>query len=134
MPLEEFASSPAITLFVDRARAVRPNFALTQANAWAVVALCRRLDGLPLAIELAAARTRRLDPDALLRRLSSSLDTLGAGAVDLLERQRTLRATVEWSVGLLDNAERSLLETVAVFVDGSTIDAAAQVAGLGPLG
>src|SRR4029434_6681451 len=90
----------------------------------------RRLDGLPLAIELAAARTRLLDPDALLRRLARSLDTLGTGAVDLPERQRTLRATVEWSVGLLEDAERSLLETAAVFVDGWTVEAAAQVAGL----
>ena len=87
---------------VDRARAVRPDFALTEANAAAVVAICRRLDGLPLAIELAAARTRLLDPGALLDRLSKSLDALGTGAVDLPERQRTLRATVEWSVGLLE--------------------------------
>jgi predicted ATPase len=127
-PLEELASSPAIALFVDRARAVRPDFALTPANAWAVVAICRRLDGLPLAIELAAARTRLLEPDAILRRLASSLDALGTGAVDLPERQRTLRATVDWSVGLLEAAERSLLETAAVFVDGWTVDAAAQVA------
>jgi hypothetical protein len=109
---------------------VRHDFALTQGNAWAVVELCRRLEGLPLAIELAAARTRLLDPDALLGRLTRSLDALGTGAVDLPERQRTLRATVDWSVGLLDDAERSLLETVAVFVDGWTVEAAAQVAGL----
>jgi tetratricopeptide (TPR) repeat protein len=83
-----------------------------------------------LAIELAAARTRLLDPAALLARLTTSLDALGTGAADLPERQRTLRATVEWSVGLLDDSERSLLETVAVFTDGWTIDAAAQVAGL----
>jgi predicted ATPase len=130
VPLAELASSPAIALFVDRARAVRPDFALTEGNAWAVVAICRRLDGLPLAIELAAARTRLLDPDAILQRLARSLDALGTGAVDLPERQRTLRATVQWSVGLLEDAERSLLETVAVFVDGWTIQAAAQVAGL----
>jgi predicted ATPase len=130
VPLEELASSPAVALFVDRARAVRYDFALTQGNAAAVVELCRRLEGLPLAIELAAARIRLLDPDALLQRLSRSLDALGTGAVDLPQRQRTLRATVQWSVGLLDQAERSLLESVAVFVDGWTIDAAAQVAGL----
>src|SRR6185437_7376509 len=130
MPLPELTESPAVALFVDRARAVRPDFALTEANAAAVVAICRRLDGLPLAIELAAARTRLLDPGALLDRLSASLDALGTGAVDLPERQRTLRATVEWSVGLLDDAERSLLEVAAVFVDGWTIKAAAQVAGL----
>jgi hypothetical protein len=111
-------------------RAVRPDFALTQSNAAAVVELCRRLEGLPLAIELAAARTRLLDPDALLRRLATSLDALGQGAVDLPERHRTLRATVQWSVGLLEDTERSLLETVAIFVDGWTVEAAAQVAEL----
>jgi len=124
------AASPAVVLFVDRARAARPGFALTESNAAAVAEICRRLDGLPLAIELAAARTRLLDPDALLRRLARSLDALGTGAVDLPARQRTLRATVEWSVDLLDDAERSLLEIAAVFVDGWTVEAAAQVAGL----
>ena len=130
VPVGELAASPAVALFVDRARAVRPGFALTEGNAAAVAEICRRLDGLPLAIELAAARTRLLDPDALLRRLARSLDALGTGAVDLPERQRTLRATVEWSVGLLEDAERSLLETAAVFVDGWTDEASAQVAGL----
>jgi tetratricopeptide (TPR) repeat protein len=119
-----------VALFVDRARAVRHDFALTRGNAAAVVEICRRLEGLPLAIELAAARTRLLDPDALLRRLNRSLDALGTGTADLPERQHTLRATVEWSVGLLEDAERSLLETVAVFVDGWTVEAAARVAGL----
>ena len=130
MPLPELTASPAVALFVDRARAVRPDFALTEANAAAVVAICRRLDGLPLAIELAAARTRLLDPGALLDRLSKSLDALGTGAVDLPERQRTLRATVEWSVGLLDDAERSLLEIMAIFTGGWTVESAAEVAGL----
>jgi predicted ATPase len=123
-------ASPAVALFVDRARAVRPGFALTEANAVAVAEICRRLEGLPLAIELAAARTRLLDPPALLDRLGSSLDALGVGAVDLPERQRTLRATVEWSIGLLAESERSLLEVAAVFVDGWTTQAVAQVAGL----
>ena len=130
VPVAELAASPAVALFVDRARAVRYDFALTEGNAAAVAEICRRLEGLPLAIELAAARTRLLDPDALLRRLSRSLDALGTGSVDLPERQRTLRATVEWSVGLLADDERSLLETVAVFVNGWTIEAAAQVTGL----
>jgi tetratricopeptide (TPR) repeat protein len=129
-PVEELASAPAVALFVDRARAVRPDFALTKANAAAVVELCRRLEGLPLAIELAAARTRLLDPQALLGRLSRSLDALGTGPVDVPERQHTLRATVDWSVGLLGGAERSLLETTAIFVDGWTLQAAADVAGL----
>jgi predicted ATPase len=129
-PVAELAAAPAVALFVDRARAVRPGFTLTAGNAAAVAGICRRLEGLPLAIELAAARTRLLDPATLLRRLTASLDALGTGAVDLPERQQTLRATVEWSVGLLDDAERSLLETMAVFVDGWTIEAAAQVADL----
>jgi predicted ATPase len=126
----EVAASPAVALFVDRARAARPGFALTEGNAAAVGEICRRLEGLPLAIELAAARIRLLDPAALLDRLTASLDALGAGAVDLPERQRTLRATVDWSIGLLTDAERSLLEVVTVFTDGWTIQAAAQVAGL----
>jgi predicted ATPase len=130
VPLAELAAAPAVALFVDRARAARPGFALTESNAAAVAEICRRLDGLPLAIELAAARIRLLDPNSLLRRLSTSLDALGTGAVDLPERQRTLRATVQWSVGLLDEAERSLLEIAAVFVDGWTVEAAARVAGL----
>jgi predicted ATPase len=127
---EMVAASPAVELFVDRARAVRPGFALTEGNAVAVAEICRRLEGLPLAIELAAARIRLLDPPALLGRLAASLDALGAGAVDLPERQRTLRATVEWSVGLLEDAERSLLEVAAVFADGWTVPAASAVAGL----
>jgi predicted ATPase len=126
----QVAASPAVALFVDRARAVRPGFILTESNAAAVAEICRRLEGLPLAIELAAARIRLLDPAALLDRLAASLDALGTGAVDLPERQRTLRATVEWSVGLLDDAERSLLEVAAVFADGWTVEAAAAVAGL----
>jgi predicted ATPase len=130
VPLAELESSPAVALFLDRARAVRPGFALTQDNAPAVAEICRRLEGLPLAIELAAARIRLLDPAALLTRLAASLDALGTGAVDLPERQRTLRATVEWSVSLLEDAERSLLEVAAVFEDGWTIDAAARVADL----
>jgi predicted ATPase len=130
VPLQELERSPAVALFLDRARAARPDFTLTERNAWAVVELCRRLEGLPLAIELAAARTRLLDPEELLGRLARSLDALGTGAVDLPERQHTLRATVEWSVGLLGGSERSLLETVAIFVDGWTIEAAADVASL----
>jgi predicted ATPase len=130
VPLEDLAAWPAVALFVDRARAVRPGFALTEGNAAAVAEICRRLEGLPLAIELAAARTRLLDPPALLDRLAASLDALGAGAVDLPERQHTLRATVEWSVSLLTDAERSLLEAAAVFVDGWTVQAAARVAGV----
>jgi predicted ATPase len=127
---DELMVSPAVALFVDRAQAVRPDFALTPGNAAAVVEICRRLEGLPLAIELAAARTRLLDPGALLARLAASLDVLSTSAADLPERQQTLRATVDWSVSLLDDAERSLLEVASVFEHGWTIEAAAQVAEL----
>ena len=130
VPLEEVASWPGVALFLDRARAVRPDLRLDEAGAAAVVQICRRLEGLPLAIELAAARTRLLDPEALLRRLEGSLDALGSGTVDMPARQQTLRATVDWSIGMLDDAERSLLETVAVFAGGWTVEAAADVAGL----
>jgi predicted ATPase len=130
VPSDELMASPAVALFVDRAQAVRPDFALTQGNAAAVVEICRRLEGLPLAIELAAARTRLLDPSALLARLAASLDVLSTSAVDLPERQQTLRATVDWSVSLLDDAERSLLEVASVFEHSWTIEAAAQVADL----
>jgi predicted ATPase len=129
-PMEQLVSLPAVQLFVDRARAVRYDFSLTEDTAWAVAQICRRLDGLPLAIELAAARTRVLDPPALLTRLGSRLDALGHGPVDLPERQRTLRATVEWSVGLLDAAEREMLAVLSVFVGGWTTEAAVQVTGL----
>ena len=125
---EEFLTSPAVALFVDRARAVRHDFELNDGNGRAVAEICRRLEGLPLAIELAAARTRLLTPEALLSRLSASLDALGAGPSDLPARQRTLRATVDWSVGLLDDAERSMLEVVAIFADGWTMAAAAETA------
>lgn len=130
-PLEELRSLPAVQLFVDRAQAVRHAFALTDDNAHAVVELCRRLDGLPLGIELAAARTRLLEPRALLARLGSRLDALGAGPVDLPERQRTLRATVEWSLALLGEAERHMLATLSIFADGWTLEAAVRIAGLG---
>jgi predicted ATPase len=129
-PMERLASLPALRLFVDRAQAVRHDFALTEENVPAVAEICRRLDGLPLAIELAAARTRVLEPGALLARLGSRLDALGTGPVDLPERQRTLRATVDWSVGLLDDAERHMLATLSVFVEGWTVPAAVHVSDL----
>jgi predicted ATPase len=129
-PTDELASLPAVQLFVDRAQAVRHDFALTEKNAVAIAEICRLVDGLPLAIELAAARTRLLQPAALLARLQQSLDALGTGSVDLPERQRTLRATVEWSFGLLDEAEQRMLATMSIFVDGWTVDAAVDVARL----
>ena len=128
--LEELAALPAVRLFVDRARAVRHDFTLDDSNTAAIAEICRRLDGLPLAIELAAARTRLLPPVTLLTRLENVLDALGTGPVDLPERQRTLRATVEWSFGLLNDSERELVEALSVFADGWTLDAAARVAAL----
>ena len=127
---EHLASLPAVQLFVDRAQAVRHDFALTDDNVVPIVEICRRLDGLPLAIELAAARARLLDPTALLARLGGRLDALGTGPIDLPERQRTLRATVEWSIGLLDELEQHMLGTLSIFVDGWTIEAAMHVADL----
>src|SRR4051794_12640857 len=129
-PIEQLAALPAVQLFVDRAQAVRHDFTLTADNAPAIAEICRRLDGLPLAIELAAARARLLEPKALLARLGRRLDSLGTGPVDLPQRQRTLRATVEWSVGLLDDAEQQMLATLSVFVDDFTVEAAVQVSGL----
>ena len=99
----------AIQLFVERARGVRSDFRLTDDNAAAVAEICRRLDGLPLAIELATARLNLFSPEALRDRLGSSLKDLGSGARDLPERQQTLRATIEWSYQLLSPAEQRLL-------------------------
>ncbi len=127
LPLDEAVALPAVRLFLDRASAVRRDIPLTPENVAAVLEICRRLDGVPLAIELAAARTRLLAPTSLLARLENVLDALGTGPVDLPERQRTLRATVEWSVGLLTDAERTLLSVLSVFADGWSLDAAAVV-------
>lgn len=117
----------AVQLFLDRAGAVGRRIDTSASNLAAIAEIGRRLDGLPLAIELAAARTRLLDPAALLARLETVLDSLGTGPVDLPERQRSLRATVQWSVGLLGEEERRFLATLAVFEDGWTLSAAAFV-------
>ncbi|MFN8590013.1 MAG: tetratricopeptide repeat protein [Thermomicrobiales bacterium] len=124
----EAEAFPAVQLFVDRAQAVKSGFALSDANAAAVIAICRQLDGLPLAIELAAARVRLLPPAALLARLEKRLSLLTGGARDLPERQQTLRATIAWSYDLLDPGERSMFARLAVFVGGCTIAAAIAVA------
>jgi predicted ATPase len=128
--VDELGALPAVQLFVERAQAVRHSFTLTDDNVVAIAEICRLVDGLPLAIELAAARTRVLQPAALLARLERSLDALGTGSVDLPERQRTLRATVEWSYGLLGEAEQQMLATLSVFVDGWTLEAAVDVSDL----
>jgi len=117
----------AIQLFVERARAVRSDFRLTDDNAAAVAEICRRLDGLPLAIELATARMNLFSPEALRDRLGSRLKLLGSGARDLPERQQTLRATIEWSYQLLEPAEQRLFEMLSVFA-GSSVETVEAVA------
>lgn len=131
LTLEELLRSPAVALFVERGRAARPGFSLTIENAAAVVAICARLDGLPLAIELAAARVRSLAPPALLAQLTSSLD-LATQFRSLSERQRTLRGAIDWSVRLLEPEEQTLFARLGVFSGSFDAEAAAEVCGDGP--
>jgi predicted ATPase/class 3 adenylate cyclase len=124
------AASEAVMLFVERAQAVNPSFAVTDANASVVVEICRRLDGLPLAIELAAAPSRLLPPRALLARLERRLQLLKGGARDLPARQQTLRATIDWSYALLEAGEQALFARLAAFASGCTLEAAEAVCDL----
>jgi predicted ATPase/DNA-binding XRE family transcriptional regulator len=126
-PIEHLAENEAVALFVERARAVMAAFTLTRANAAAIAEICHRLDGLPLAIELAAIRTRLLPPAALLARLDQRLPLLTGGPRDVPIRQQTLRAAIEWSYGLLDTSEQRLFRRLAVFVGGCTLRAAEAV-------
>jgi predicted ATPase/DNA-binding SARP family transcriptional activator len=119
----------SVALFEARAQAARPDFAVTSANAGAVADVCRALDGLPLAIELAASRVGALPPAAMRRRLDHRLKLLVGGAQDAPERQRTLRATIDWSYELLEQAEQRLLVRLVVFAGGCTIEAAQTVCG-----
>ena len=114
-------SAAAVELFVDRARAVKPDFEVTDANAAAVVRICIALQGLPLAIELAAARIRVLSPAEILKRLDKQLPMLVDSSRDLPERQRTLRSTIEWSTQLLEDDQRRMLHELAVFSPGFTL-------------
>ena len=121
--LATIESYEAVALFVGRARAVRPDFALSAGNVADVIEICRRLDSLPLAIELAAARCKVLSPQAILTRLQSRLVLLTGGASNLPVRQQTLRNTISWSYDLLDDAEKQLLRELSIFVNGCTLEA-----------
>ena len=122
-PPEHLAQYEAVRLFVERARAVKPDFEVTNENAPAVAEICVRLDGLPLALELAAARIRLLPPRSMLARLGSRLKLLTGGARNLPERQRTLRGAIEWSYELLTPEERTLFARLSVFAGGRTLEA-----------
>jgi predicted ATPase len=128
--LKEVVASPSVRLFVERAHAVAPEFVLDSSNARAVAEVCRRLDGIPLAIELAAARAALLQPASLLQRLERRLPLLTRGAADLPERQQTLRQTLGWSHTLLGSAEQVLFRRLAVFAGGATLDAVEEVSTL----
>jgi non-specific serine/threonine protein kinase len=134
-PLAELAASEAVALFVQRARQVKPGFVLDEANAPAVAEVCRRLEGLPLAIELAAARTKVLSPSALSARLTDRLRVLTGGPEDQPSRLRTMRDAVGWSYDLLTEGEQILFRRLAVFAGGFGLDAAEEVVGgIGEMG
>jgi predicted ATPase/predicted Ser/Thr protein kinase len=125
--LEILSQYSAIALFVQRAAAIKPDFKLGEDNAAAIAEICMRLDGLPLAIELAAARTKLLSPSAMRTRLASRLQLLTGGARDLPARQQTLRQAIDWSYDLLNEAEQRLFRRLSVFVGGCTLEAVESV-------
>ncbi len=125
-------ANPAVELFVSTAQAVRPGFALTSENTPVVIDICRRLDGLPLAIELAAARLKHFPPELLRSRLQQRLPLLSGGPRDAPTRHQTLRSTIAWSYDLLDPAEQHLFRTLGIFAGGATFDAIETVASLDP--
>ncbi|HXM62262.1 MAG TPA: protein kinase [Terriglobales bacterium] len=125
--VEILSQFPAVALFLQRAVAVKPDFELNRENASAITEICARLDGLPLAIELAAARVKVLSPSAMRTRLTSRLQLLTGGARDMPQRQQTLRAAMDWSYDLLSPAEQKLLRRLSVFVGGCTLEGAEAV-------
>lgn len=125
--LETIAESDAVALFVERAKVVRPGFDIDAPNSAAIAEITRRLDGLPLAIELAAARLRLFPVEVLLQRLDDRLSLLDKGASDAPERHRTLRAAIQWSHDLLDDSEKAVFRRLSVFTGGWTLDAALEV-------
>ncbi|MGO8947051.1 MAG: tetratricopeptide repeat protein [Ktedonobacterales bacterium] len=125
--LADLTRVPAVALFLERARAADPRFALTEQNAASIAAICRQLDGLPLALELAAPLVKVFSPEVLGTHLAHRLDLLTDGAVDLPERQRSLRATLAWSYDLLSPPEQALFRRMAVFVGGATLEAVEAV-------
>ena len=129
----KLSANPGVAVFVERAREAHPALETSQSNLETIAAICRRLEGLPLAIELAAARTRVLSPAALLARLEQVLPTLTSGPRDLPDRQRTLRDAIGWSYQLLAPEEQTLFQYLAVFVGGWTSTAAESVAGAGSI-
>jgi len=130
-PVETLSQYEAVRLFIERAAAAKAGFAITSENAPAIAEICVRLDGLPLAIELAAARTKLLPPKALLTRLANRLKLLTGGAKDLPARQRTLRGAIEWSHDLLDEGEKTLFARLSVFAGGRTLEAIEAVCDAG---
>jgi predicted ATPase/DNA-binding XRE family transcriptional regulator len=127
IPLYQVARAPAVALLLERVQALDPAFALTTANAPAIVAVCRQLDGLPLALELAAARFPHLTPDALLARLERRMDTLTSGAPDLHLHQQTLRTTLDWSYSLLTPEAQEAFQWLAVCAGGCAIEVAEDI-------
>ena len=128
-PLDALLQYAAVALFIHRARAVKPDFHVTNANALAIAEICARLDGLPLALELAAARVKLFPPQALLARLTQRFTTLTGGARDLPARHQTLRGAIDWSYNLLADEEQRLFARLGVFVGGCTLEAAEAVCG-----
>ena len=128
-PVDELARNPAVALFVERAKNVQSTFELTEENARSVAEICRKLEGLPLALELAAARIKLLTPRSMLERLNDRLRLLTGGPRDLPERHQTMRGAVAWSYDLLNDNERAVVRRLSVFAGGCTLDAAEAVCG-----